>query len=252
MQDATPKIPRVWLENEFARRRQANPAYSLRAFARQLELPPGRLSEILSDKRNVTRKVAEKIAERLGFDPAMREEFLGCVRRGPTDLVSDEHRQLSLDAYQAISDWHHYAILSLTELDDFEYDVGWIARRLGISTVDARAAVERLLRLELAEERDGTLARTQAKLLAGHDVSSPALRKRHERVLRDAIEALGDAPSSARDVTSVVVATDPAKIPEAKAMIRRFRRKLCAFLESGAKKEVYNLNVQLVPVTKKG
>ena len=33
-------------------------------------------------------------------------------------------------------------------------------------------------------------------------------------------------------------------------MIREFRRELACFLEAGEKDEVYNINIQLVPVTK--
>jgi len=45
------------------------------------------------------------------------------------------------------------------------------------------------------------------------------------------------------------MAIDSSKLPAAKEMIRTFRRKLCEFLESGKKDEIYNLNIQLVPTT---
>ena len=55
-----------------------------------------------------------------------------------------------------------------------------------------------------------------------------------------------------RDFTSMTMAIDPEKLTEAKKKIREFRRGLSEFLEAGKKEEVYRLNIQLVPVTKRG
>jgi hypothetical protein len=46
------------------------------------------------------------------------------------------------------------------------------------------------------------------------------------------------------------MAIDKRKLPNAKKMIRKFRRELCAYLEiRRVRDEVFNLDVQLVPVT---
>jgi hypothetical protein len=49
----------------------------------------------------------------------------------------------------------------------------------------------------------------------------------------------------------MTMAIDPRKLPLAKTLIREFRFRLAELLETGNRTEVYNLNVQLVPVTKK-
>jgi hypothetical protein len=46
------------------------------------------------------------------------------------------------------------------------------------------------------------------------------------------------------------MAVDPALLPEAKDMIKKFRRRLSRFLESGKKKEVYTIAIQLFPVSR--
>ncbi|MGZ3740999.1 MAG: DUF4423 domain-containing protein, partial [Bdellovibrionota bacterium] len=63
-----------------------------------------------------------------------------------------------------------------------------------------------------------------------------------------AIEAV---PTEERDITSMTMAIDPRRLPLAKTLIRKFRFRLADLLETGDRTEVYNLNVQLVPVTKK-
>lgn len=53
-----------------------------------------------------------------------------------------------------------------------------------------------------------------------------------------------------REFTFITMAVDKSKMIEAKAMIREFRDKLCAYLEEGEKTEVYELAIQLFPRTK--
>lgn len=53
---------RTILQNELARRRQVNPRYSLRAFARSVEIEHSTLSQLLRGKRTMTWKSIRQIA----------------------------------------------------------------------------------------------------------------------------------------------------------------------------------------------
>ncbi|MBC7740621.1 MAG: DUF4423 domain-containing protein, partial [Bdellovibrionaceae bacterium] len=54
-----------------------------------------------------------------------------------------------------------------------------------------------------------------------------------------------------RDHSTIVVATSPAKIQEAKLKIKQFRRQLAEFLEnSESKNEIYHLSIGLFPIDK--
>jgi hypothetical protein len=87
------------------------------------------------------------------------------------------------------------------------------------------------------------------------DIESAALKRSHAQSLEQVIEALNVVPAQLREINSTTMAISLRRLPEAKKLIRQFQRKLCAFLEcnddaSEAREEVYNLNVQLVPVSK--
>lgn len=60
-----PLIPdenlRLFLAGELASRKQRNPAYSLRAFARRLQMSPSFLSEVLKGKKAVSHSRAEQL-----------------------------------------------------------------------------------------------------------------------------------------------------------------------------------------------
>ena len=53
------------LNEAFSETQLKNPAFSLRAFARKLDLSPSALSEILKGKRRVSKKLAQRVVTNL-------------------------------------------------------------------------------------------------------------------------------------------------------------------------------------------
>jgi hypothetical protein len=237
------------LEAEFTRRKAMNPRYSLRAFAAAMELPAGRVSEFLAGKRVPTRRVSAKIADRLGLSPEQAAALRGEPARGPAP--EDHYAPLADDVFAVIAEWYHTAFLSLLDTGDFRSDPAWIARRIGISVVETRAMLHRLERTGLIEVKKGKIHKLASDFKTGTDIPNAALKRSHRESILQAAEALEKVPTAERDVTSMTMAIDPRKLPLAKTLIRDFRFRLASLLETGARTEVYNLNVQLVPVTKK-
>ncbi len=66
---------RQFLEDELNRRMQTLPRYSLRAFARQLDVDSSFLSKILSGKRTVTMRTIRMFGERLSLTPEELSRF---------------------------------------------------------------------------------------------------------------------------------------------------------------------------------
>src|ERR1051326_4485210 len=111
---ATPETMRDgrrFLMQELARRCQANPRYSLRAFARTLGVTPAAISLVLSGKRRIGHKLGGKVVEKLGLTPEQAQEFLrGCAPspRLPS-LQAEEYSTLSMDRLAMVADWYHFA-----------------------------------------------------------------------------------------------------------------------------------------------
>jgi uncharacterized protein (TIGR02147 family) len=252
---------RDWLYQEYQNRKRNNNSFSLRAFARLLQIPASRLCDILSGKRPITAMTGTKIVERLKYPPSQRRQFMNCVTRdykkfrsidesNDETLTTWEKNQLPADIYLAISDWYHFTILSLMETKGFKYDQKWIASRLGISGTEVKIALDRLERLGLIQTENGKLKSFRTDLTTTHEIKSDALRSGHRQMIGKAVDSLDSADLHLRDVTAMTMAIDPKKLTEAKLMIKNFRRKLCKFLESGERKEVYALCLQLFPLSK--
>lgn len=253
--------PKRFLQDELSRRCSENPRYSLRAFAGFLDLSPSNLCMLLSGTRRFSRNVSKKIVNRLELEPVVRDAFLrGCLlNRAHTEdgsLFSSEvsqqdYRTLELEHYRMISDWHHYAILSLIDTDDFRPNAAWMARRLGISVSEVKSAVSRLRQLGILETRGKRWRQLTPPLKVDNKSMVPFIRETHRRILEKAIKSLETDPFDTRDFSSATMAIDPRHLPLAIREITRFRRYLMELLESkGSAKEVYHLSIQLYPVTK--
>jgi len=236
------------LVREYHARRERNGSYSQRAFARALGVSPATLSQVMAGKRRLGPSAARVIAERLGWSGRRKERFLvgAVVARGEEET---ERTRLDAARFQAIADWHHFAILSLAEVKGARADAAWIAWRLGISESTARAALERLLTLGLVELRGKSFVQTGCPLTAGDGAADEAIRKHHRQLLRKAEDALDHLPVAARDFGAITFAADPAKLDEVRALARQFRREVALLMGEGRPRAVMALTVHVFPLS---
>jgi len=253
------------LSEELARRCEKNPRYSTRAFAKALGIDVASLSRILSGKQIPSYKICETVFSKLELSPAEQRKFLtsvaakqkavGLKRIAPVfknlEEKSEQRRDLTTDIWRVIADWYHGAIMELTFTKDFSSDPRWISQQLGISEAEVKLAVKRLIRLELLEGRDGILTKTAEQVsTADKSITSSAHKRLQKQVLKKAVESLENDDIEIRNMTSIAMAIDPKKVPQAKKMIQNFSRELCTYLESGNRTQVYQLGVCLYPISK--
>ncbi len=149
---------KTYLQEELVLRSKRNPSYSLRSFAKAIGVSPSFLSKLLHGQRRITDQVLEKISTNLNLDPTIRSTFAGEEKSSGDPEMT--FRNLQLEYFKVISDWYHYALIELTNLDGFQNSPEWIAFKLGITVNQAKSAVERLLNLELLELKGGKLRPT--------------------------------------------------------------------------------------------
>jgi transcriptional regulator with XRE-family HTH domain len=103
------------LETEFARRRRVNPRYSLRAFARSVNLEHSTLSQLLRGKRTMTWKSIQQIARTmrwLGGSILLQNQT---QRPGPFDsrLIAQALRVSVDDVNVALTDLCMFGLMEL-------------------------------------------------------------------------------------------------------------------------------------------
>jgi len=258
------------LQEELTRRCEKNSRYSLRSFARALGFNSAVISQVLSGKRIPSPKTARKLVAGLNLSPEREHDFFsslaevqrarGLQRMSPifkNISVKDASQQgppvdLSIDVFRIISDWYHYAILELSCIESFNSDSKWISKELGITPLEAKLAVERLLKLGLLEENNGRISKTNERITtADKHLSTPALRKYQKQVLEKAIESLENDSIEFRSMSSMTMSVDPKNIPLAKKLIDECAKQISALLRNGKQEEVYQLQISLYPLQKK-
>jgi plasmid maintenance system antidote protein VapI len=232
------------LEQEYNRRSELNSKYSLRAFSLFLKIEPSALHKMLYGKRRITFEMSEKITKRLGLN---LQELLGVS----AEAKNHEYKILQEDQKEIVSKWSHYAILELAKTEDFKPNSKWIAQRLGLTVLEVDIALRRLERLGLIV-KDGKNLEISSKehTTVGSQVSGKDLSMLQSDLLKKSLDALDMIPIEVRDQSTMTFTMDLADIDFAKEEIKKFRRSLCRKLEKRSKpKQVYNLNISLIPLT---
>ena len=245
------------LQQEFTRLQTRNPGFSLRAFARRLDLAPSLLSEILRGKSRVTRKTGEKVLMHIGQGPDQIQHLISELRpridRARAREKSNPVRHystLNMDQFHLISEWEHFAVFSLAATAGFAGEPMAIGKTLGIPTRKARTVLERLLAMGLLSRSvDGHVTATCPDIRTTSDIPNIYIRRAHLENLELARRSMNEDALDETDYSVLTLAIDPDKIPEAKKRIREFRLSLGQFLESGVRRRVARLSIQFFPLS---
>lgn len=243
---------REFLFNIYTEKKSRNINYSIRAFARDLAIPSGRLTEIFNGKRNLTEKLGHRISEKLALSSSETLNFIETIRQEKTyKKKSINGQQIPLNEFEKVFSPNAMAILSLMETRTFKSDTAYIAERLSLPEPEVSLLINTLMQLGyIRTDAKGKMKATHTSTYTSGDVPAQAIRDFHKTVMTNVIEKLDAVDIKDRTVTSMTMAIDKNKMEAARAKIAKFRRSLTKYLETGRKTEIYTLSIQLFPVTK--
>lgn len=239
-----------FLKRELSRRCEQNPAYSLRAFAKQLGISHTSLSQILAGKRPLSSKAQKQMALALNVSIEQFVKF-----KIPTNIKFEERFEpLDIDKFEFLSDWYHDAILELTRLRCFKPEPKWIARVLDVNVNQINLAIERLTKLGLLKiERTGEWKDLSVNNTNNHvgEFTNSALKRYQKDILNKSAQALETLPRDQRDHTSLMLNFSRAEIKKAKELIKKFRTEFSAAAQNCEQvaDDVYTLQISFFPIT---
>lgn len=259
---------RTYLSREFESRKRRNSQYSLRAFARDLNMQPSKLSEILNSRCGLSTEAALDIAKKIRLTELETEYFINLVEaehsRSEFRKAQAQERlksfqavhgysELDLERFMIISDWQHFAILELTDLHEFQSNAKWIAKRLDISEQVAQESIQRLLDFGLLKTlENGTLQQTHEHLATPSGIPSREIREHHAQILQKANESIDKFGVTERDLSSMMMGIAEDQLEEAKQELKEFRRAFAKKYQAKKPKDrVYCLSMQLFPLDQK-
>lgn len=240
---------RDFLKQEFIKRKQKNKKYSLRAFAKKIEVSHSVISEILNGKRRLTTKTFSRISNKLNLDPAIAKKYETHILKRKR-----QYTQLETRAGKLMSEWYFNALLELLEIKNVPQDPKGIANQLDIEESKVVSALDLLQELGLIKKTNN-----RWKVLIKNTTSWGNLNYVDivNRVQMQNIEkgkkAIEEIDINDRSSLGLTVAMNPEDLPEVRKLIYDSVSRIGAFLErkGAVKKQVFHLNLMLFPVSKK-
>jgi len=241
------------LRSEFEIKSNRNDKFSLRSFAKFLEMDPSTLSAVMKGLRRVPKARVQQVMNKLSLSPKEKSAFKETNNNKSMVFKSGfDHLDFEINEelhFKVIAEWEYYAILSLIETKGFKFDQKWIAGRLGITIYRVQVCIESLLALGLIVKNKTGIKLGQQGLKTTEDISSTALKKARRQDLELAAPIIDNVDVELRDLSSVTFTLEKKNIANVKEEIRNFRKRIAFMAEQKKGEEVYKLSVQLIPLT---
>jgi uncharacterized protein (TIGR02147 family) len=262
---------RAYLRALYAHKKEHEYGFSLRAFSKHAGLRSSNYLKLVMDgDRNLTADAAQKFASACGLKGQAADYFCELVTFNQAKSAEERERVYArlrrfrryrevyrLDGAQEAyhSEWFIPAVRELIGRGDFREDAKWIGKTLSpsISPRDAQRALDVLQELGLIVRRDdGALAQAEELVQTPEGPLSHHVVSFHRAMMERAAEALDRVPRDEREIASVTILVEQARLPELKQRLERFREELLhTFESSSGAARVMQVNFQMFPLTGK-
>jgi uncharacterized protein (TIGR02147 family) len=214
----------------------------------------------MNGKRVLSSEMATRLCNRLQLTPNETESIVHRLDTSrPKSVVLNgkfaARRELDHEIFQVIADWYHYAILQLVRTQEYferplkTREAEWFAKQLQITPIEAKLAIDRLVRMNLLSRKNDTLVRTHKQLTTTNkSVTSSAHKKLQKQIREKAIYSLEHHPLEVRSMTSMTMAISSERLMDARSLIDEFQEKLSNLLEGSSLNSVYQLEISLFPL----
>lgn len=247
----------------FDRKRVSQPAYSLRALARDLKVSPAYLSQVFNGKKPVPESRLADFIRLLDLDDIavlQIKETIQPTEKRTAQLAQEDKdffsrfKPLDKKKYGVLEHWYMIALLDLTTIEGFQSNPDWIAHKLRISRLEVDLAIETLKANNLLKETDGKLEKVDLKLRFPTKITQSVIRKFHKQMIKKAYEEIDtrllDTDYDDRLVVGGTFALNPAHLPLLKQKVQEALYEISLKASEGPCTAVYQLNIQLFPLTK--
>lgn len=140
------------LRQKFLELKQKNPAFSVRSFAKILNMQPSATNEIMKGERKVSIKMAKKIAEKLMLDPQQTADLLESFttkKSNQVDIIqSRDVLRRNAHNFEFVTNWLYQSIIIILQTRK-EISTDVLVKVFGVSEVNIKRVIGRLVEMGL-------------------------------------------------------------------------------------------------------
>lgn len=233
-----------FLRNELKKRKQKNPNYSLRAFARDLEINKTTLSFCMLETRQLSEANFEKILVNINVDATqrsyLRSLFMDLQDGGAFSTITPEEAE-------AFSAWLPFAILDLIPIESSNDDYSWFAKQLNVGASLIAHWIKFLLeRGHIQHDVNRRKFVRIASNLTTPDVF-PNSNNYQSESLNHALDLLTYAPETGHNLYSLSFCADAQTREKVLRMFTKFLNDVANLETHSPQSKLYRLNMQFFP-----
>lgn len=273
----TQKIPEILRYYDYRRflldwyefKKSINKNYTYRFIAMKVNIDVGYLSKVFHGKKHLSSESIPLFSKLLSLDEKQTEYFDLLLLFGKEKkeeklkqyfeqllaFSSPNKKTITADKYEFYKKWYYSAIRELINVIDFSDDYSLITNNLipQISIRDARRAINLLTRLGFIKKDENGFYRQQERYITtGDKWGSIAIRSYHRDLINLAHDSVSNIDPEERDLSNMTLSLSEDGFKKLKDRARQFREEAFAICKNdGDAERVYEVNMQLFPVSKK-
>lgn len=256
---------RSYLKDEFTKRGLINSQYSMRAFARDIDVPVSTLSEVFSGKKGFSERRALEVVQKLDLTIYEKDHFCDLVRvkhskDNNVKAVAKENIQkrtqlgycfIEKERFSLISDWRCFVVLEIvTSLNDnatFEN----ILDRSGFQKLVLESLIDRLIKSGFIEKRSDQYLSTTTFTEFSSPVSSVKVQRFHVDVMKEAMKKISLMSVDEKEYSSSIISIKKERLVQAKKFLQETRKKFIRKFATDNGDDVYSLSMQFFSLLEK-
>jgi uncharacterized protein (TIGR02147 family) len=222
-----------YLLNELADRQAKNPRYSLRAFARSLDVEPSLLSKLMREKYRFNESLILDLGHKLKLNESVLQDY---IKKNGVMVSNQALVNLDDQQFSQIANIFCRTVLNLVEITQ-TLDVEALSKAFQISVAEANQHIENLLDLNFIERTENNKYKRVSKTVAYNSNSET------EKISADLLKKLLLFTHDSIDKTHFddrLSANLFFKI--SKASLPRFEKKMQKFVQEMNRLTMYDAN----------
>jgi len=258
----------TYLEDFVAAKKTEKEWFSLRYFAEKIGVDQGNLVRVFQGKRHLSPAAVERLVAYMDLD-GRRADYLRKLvlfNKAKTDakarqlfdqlmqLAAPDAQILEPHQYEFYRKWYHTALYNLMDCYEFRGDFEALAVKLdpAITVIQARESMELLQKLKLVQPRgDGRYVQTHNLITSGEAWRSFAVHTFQENTLKLALHSLEHHHRQVRDFSTLTMSIASKDLEKVRELTKEYRKAILKLVqESNPADSVYQLNIQLFPMTR--
>ena len=260
---------RQYLRDFYVQQKKTASFFSYRYIGNKVGMDSSFLIKVLQGHLHIADDRIDKFTKICGFNEKEAAYFHALVHfnKAKTEKESKLYFEKMLSTNTAKSDklgenqyeffqkWYYSAVWSLLDGHPFHGDPKDLGLLLAppINPKEAKAALKLLEDLKLIERKeDGEYRAVGLNLTTGKEWRSVAITQYQREMIKLAEESLERFRKEERDVSTLTMNIPEAAMPEIRELASEFRESLKKLVNSYTETDrVYQLNIQMFPLTKK-